>query len=111
MSCNAAYAITSGISELHDNLSSRSIQGATMILSQVTPLSFHSIGLREVAASEDGNPCLEAYTVRIPGSAERAEILFLGDQDIAGIAWGADPCWLSNVSSAHEAAIRFFREV
>jgi hypothetical protein len=61
-----------------------------------------SIDLHTAAAAEADNPTLEAYSVIIAGQAQRAEVLYFGDRDIAGVAWGADAAWLEMVSSAEE---------
>lgn len=69
-----------------------------------------SNGLRKEALANADNPTIEAYRVVIDGQRERAELLYFGDRDIAGIAWGADPNWLENSSSAAEALERFFED-
>ena len=72
-------------------------------LDQLTSLDLHA-----EAAKEPDNPTLEAYTVLIEGQAQRAEVLYLGDRDSAGVAWGADATWIEPVGSAEEACAQEF---
>ncbi len=65
--------------------------------------TIHSRGLQEVIAREAGNPCLETYHIYSQGAPEWGEGVFLGDRDIAGIAWGSDPTWVEGVASMQQA--------
>lgn len=84
---------------------------ATFTLIQIDPLMLTSIDLHAEAVQAAGNPTLEAYQVVIDGAAERAEVLYFGDRDIAGIAWGADANWFEMIRSAEEACQQEFGDI
>ena len=80
----------------------------TFTLRKVDPMTLTSIDLYEEAMTSIDNPTLEAYVVEFNDEGERAEVLYFGDRDIAGVAWGADPTWHEGVHSAQEACEREF---
>lgn len=84
---------------------------AQFILRPIALTELSSIDLGEVAQQEATNPTIEAYKVIMDNHAEWAECLYLGDRDIAGIAWGADATWLEHVGSAEEACEQEFNAV
>ena len=84
---------------------------ARFVMYEIPIAQLSSTDLRKEASKNAGNPTLEAYSVVIDGEAQRAEVLYFGDRDIAGVAWGADANWLEHVDSAEQACQQEFDEI